>query len=277
MDPLEITYDSIDTIPENFRSLYEEKDGKAVLTGINGIKTQADINNVQEALRKERADHAAVRDALKGWKGLGEDPTQVQSKLDRISELEAAAEGKIDENKLQQMVEARIGQKTAPLERQLRETTSTLETLQQENNTLKQSIESRDRNDSVRSVATEMKVVSSAIADVEMVAAAYLERDPTTGEFIVKADAKGVTPGADVKTFMKEMQRLRPHWWPQSQGGGAGGGGGGLDNSDNPWSAKGWNLTKQGAIVKEHGMSRAEEMAKAVGSRIGATRPPQTK
>lgn len=277
MDPIEITYDSIDKVPEPFRPLFEEKDGKAVLTRVNGMKTTQDVFNVQEALRKEREDHAKVRDALKGWKGLGDDPNEIQSKIDRIAELEAAAGGKLDETKLQQLVEARLGQKTAPLERQLRETTSTLETLQNENSTLKQAIERRDMTDSVRAVATEMKVISTAIADVEMVAAAYLERDPTSGEFIVKADAKGVTPGADVKTFMKEMQRLRPHWWPQSQGGGAGGGGGGMQGADNPWSAAGWNLTKQGQIVKEHGMAHAQELAKAVGSTVGSTRPPKSK
>lgn len=277
MDPLEITYDSIDLVPEAFRSLYQEKDGKAVLTGISGIKTQADINNVQEALRKERADHAAVRDALKGWKGLGEDPTEIQSRLDRIAELEAAAEGKIDDNKIQQIVESRIGQKTAPLERKLQEYTNNFESLKQENETLKRAMETRDMTEAVRAVATEMKVVSTAIPDIEMIAASYLERDPTSGEFIVKGDAKGVTPGSDIRTFMKEMQKVRPHWWPQSQGGGAGGGGGAFGGDDNPWSAKGWNLTKQGEYVREHGMAKAQEAAKAAGVKIGERRPAATK
>ena len=44
---------------------------------------------------------------------------------------------------------------------------------------------------------------------------------------------------------------------------------------DNPWSLKGWNLTKQGAYVKEHGMAKAELAAKAANSRVGATRPTQ--
>jgi hypothetical protein len=275
MDPLELNYDSLDQVPEAFRPLYSEQDGKAVLTGINGMKTPQDVLNVQEALRKERADHAAAKEALKPWKSLGDDPTEIQSKLDRIAELEAAAGGKLDESKITEMVEARLGQKTAPLERQLRETTSTLEQLQQENGQLKNTLVTRDRNDAVRAVATEMKVLSTAIPDVEMVAGAYLERDETSGEFIVKADAKGVTPGADVKQFMKEMQKLRPHWWPQSQGGGAGGGRNFGDSEDNPWSAKGWSLTKQGQYVKEHGMAEAQKAAQAAGSKIGATRPPQ--
>ena len=273
MDPLEITYDTVDAVPEAFRALYTEKDGKAVLTGINGMKTQQDIANVQEALRKERADHATAKEALKPWKSLGDDPAEILSRLDRVTELEAAAGGKLDEAGIQKLVEARLAQKTAPLERQLKETSTTLETLQSENDQLKNTLVSRDRNDAIRSVATEMKVLPTAISDVEMVAGMYLERDDVTGSFIVKADAKGVTPGADIKQFLKEMQTSRPHWWPQSQGGGAGGGRGMGDSEDNPWSAKGWNMTKQGAYVREHGMAKAQEAAKSAGSSVGATRP----
>jgi hypothetical protein len=273
MDPLELTYDSIDAVPEAFRSLYSEKDGKAVLTGINGVKTPQDVLNVQEALRKERADHAATREALKSWKSLGQDPAELQAKLDRISELEAAAGGKLDETAIQRLVEARLGQKTAPLERQLKESATRLAELENENTALKRSILTRDMNDAVRSVATEMKVLPTAIPDVELVASMFLERDESTGQFIVKADAKGVTPGSDIKGFLKEMQKQRPHWWPNSQGGGAGGGKSFGDSEENPWSAKGWSLTRQGQYVREHGIAKAQEAAKVAGSFIGATKP----
>lgn len=43
--------------------------------------------------------------------------------------------------------------------------------------------------------------------------------------------------------------------------------------SDNPWSAKHWNLTKQGQYIVQHGEAKAEQMAKAAGSFIGATAP----
>lgn len=272
MDPLEITYDTMDDVPEAFRPLYSENDGKAVLTGVNGMKTPQDVANVQEALRKERTDHAAAKEALKPWKQLGDDPTEIAAKLDRIAELEAAAGGKLDDTKINEMVEARLGQKVGPLERQLKDLDMNLQTVTQERDALRNQIETRDMNDAVRSVATEMKVLGTAIPDVEMVAAQYLERDETTGEFVVKADAKGVTPGVDVKQFMKEMQKLRPHWWPPSEGGGAGGGGG-VGGGTNPWSAKDWNLTEQGKYVREHGMAAAEKLAKAAGTKIGGSRP----
>jgi hypothetical protein len=272
MDPLEIAYDSMDAVPEAFRPLYAEKDGKAVLSNINGIKTEQDVLNVQEALRKERENHNAAREALKPWKGLGDDPAKIQEQLDRIAELEAAAGGKLDDDAINKIVEGRLTSKTAPLQRQLDTVTEELNTVRTERDQLAQSIETRDMNDAVRAVATEMKVLGTAIPDVEMVAANYLQRDGTTGEFVVKSDAKGVTPGGDLKMFMKEMQKLRPHWWPASEGGGGAGAGPG-GGAANPWTKEGWSLTAQGQYIREHGMAAAEQAAKAAKSRIGATSP----
>lgn len=45
------------------------------------------------------------------------------------------------------------------------------------------------------------------------------------------------------------------------------------DHSKNPWSRAGWNVTKQGAIVKSLGVEKASQMARAVQSHIGAVRP----
>lgn len=276
MDTLELSYDTIDLVPEAFRSLFSDASGKAVLTGINGLKTVADVTNVQEALRKERSDHAAVKESLKPWLALGKKPDEVLSQLDRISELEAAAGGKIDETKIQSMVESRLVQKTAPLERQVRELTTELATTKQERDDLKSGLQRRDMGDVIRGVATEMKVVPTAMADIERAAQDFLERDEN-GQFIVKAGQSGLTAGLDVKGFMKEMQKQRPHWWPVSAGGGAGGGGGGFGGEANPWASASWNLTAQGNIVKEKGMAVAEAMAKSVGSKVGATKAPVKK
>lgn len=276
MDPLEIQYDSLTAVPEAFRSLYEERDGKAVLAKVNGLKTQADINNLQEALRKERNDHAAAKAALNPWNSFGKKPEELQAQLDRIAELEAAAAGKVDDKKLNELVEARLGQKVGPIERQLREATSTLETITRERDTFRDQLFRRDMTDVVRTIATEMKVVPSAMADVELFAQFALERQED-GTFITKSGIPGVTPGVDAKTLLREMQKQRPHWWPASAGGGAGGGTGGINGDKNPWSAQHWNLTEQGKIVKEHGMTKAQELAKLAGSFVGATKPAQKK
>jgi hypothetical protein len=43
--------------------------------------------------------------------------------------------------------------------------------------------------------------------------------------------------------------------------------------SPNPWSRQHWNITAQGNLVRAIGIEKAAQIAKAAGSRIGATKP----
>lgn len=269
MDPIELTYDSMDKVPEAFRPLYTEQDGKAVLSGINGLKTQKDVDVVKEALRKERADHEAVRTAFKPWANLKAD--EVLPKLNRIAELEEAAKGKIDESQIEKIVAGRLTLKTGPLEQALNEKDATVKTLTEQVTQLRTAIADRDRNEQVRSVSTKMKVLPTAVDDVMLAAQVMMTYDET-GKLVTK-DGLPIPAGLDVEGFMKSMFKLRPHWWPESEGGGSRGGQGGGGLGKNPWSKDNWSLTEQGRILREEGQSTAERYAKAAGSYIGATAP----
>jgi hypothetical protein len=273
MEPIELIYDTMDAVPAAVKDLYTEQDGKAVLTGVNGMKTQGDIDRIQDGLRKEREDHAKTKADLKPFKGM--DATEVQATLDRVAELEATNGGKLDDEAINKIVEARLKQKTAPLQRQIDDLTTTNGELLASNDKLTGTISTGSRNEAVRKIATEMKVHASAIPDIELVAANFLEKDEHTGAWIVKADAKGVTPGTDIKQFMKEMQKTRGHWWPTSAGGGAGGGLEGGNGAVNPFSGDGWNITQQGQLLRTD-RPLAESLAKAAGTSIGGDRPPAT-
>lgn len=276
--PIELVYENKDAVPEAFRAdpVFNEiftvgEDGKVTLTGVTGMKTEADVATVREALRKEREDHGTTKTKLKPWGEL--DPTETLAQLDRIKELEAAAGGKLDDEAINKIVEGRLGQATGPLNRQIEELTEKNTTLETENGTLKDSITSRDRNEAVRAVATEAKVHQTAMPDIEMTASTMLEQDES-GKWITKEGLNGVTPGLDIKGFLREMQKLRPHWWPESVGGGAGGAGGGLGFSGpNPWSKDNWNMTEQGKVLTEQGREVADKMAKAAGTTVGGQRP----
>ena len=125
----------------------------------------------------------------------------------------------------------------------------------------------------IRDEAIKLKLIPTAVDDAIMAGLDVL--DVADDGAIVTKDKPGVTPGIGAGDWLKDMQDKRPHWWPQSQGGGAGQGGrsGGVPNrADNPWSEEGWNMTKQGQLVKAN-EAKAAETAKAVGSFIGATHP----
>lgn len=271
MTGLNIEYDTIDSVPEAFRTLFSEQNGKAVLTGVSGMKTQRDVDSVSEALRKERADHAQAREALKPWSGYKHD--EVIAKLDKFPELEAlaAAAGNIDD-KVKAVIEPRIAQATAPLQRELTTMKTEVDTWRTRATTAETNLTSYRRNDGVRAAATELAVVNTAITDIELVASVYFEQTDD-GKFVTKSGIDGVTPGLGFKEWLRDMQKSRPHWWPASQGGGGNGGNGNGPGGSNPWSKDGWNMTEQGKIVNTQGMTVAEQMARSAGTKVGGLRP----
>ena len=265
---LKAILDTIDDLPEEIRKEYVEKNGKFELQ-VDGMKTQADVERLQGALTKERNEHKIVRERL-GMLGdrKVEDVLQI---LDRVPELEAAAAGKLDETKLNELVEGRIKTKLAPVEREkgqlaqrVQELTGIVEQYQTKDKV-------RSIHDAVREAVSKAQGFQpSAVEDALL----YAERMLEIGEDgrVITRDGVGVTPGVDAIVWLTEMQAKKTHWWGPSQGGGAGGnrtgGAGGL----NPWSAEGWNMTEQGRILREN-RSRAEQLAKSAGTAIGGPRP----
>ena len=273
--PLSAVHDTIDDIPENFRELYTEKNGKFELTGIAGVKSQADVDRLQTALQKEREDHKTAKGKFEIWGDL--DHEEVMSKLDRIPELEAAAADKLDEAGIEEIVtrrtEGTIKSQMAPLERQIanlskeRDEAVGLVSQFQEKET------KRAIHDNVRAELTKAKVIPEAQEDALMLAERIFEVQEDGA--IVTKDNVGVTPGITADAWLVDIQEKRPHWWGTSSGGGAAGGRNqsGMGFANNPWSPDHWNLTKQGQIIKEHGSEKAAQMAQAAGSKVGATRP----
>lgn len=272
--PLKLSYDSLDSVDEAFHSLYTEKDGKFVLTGVEGMKTQADIDRVLEAKRKEAADHAATKEKLALYGDL--DPEQITKDLAELEEarikLQAGGgkDGKLSDEDLEKLAEARVKTATAPLQRQLEKLAKERDTFAQENTTFKEKERTRAIGDAVRKAATESKVIGTALDDVIMLAERVFEVG-ASGEVLVK-DNVGFTPGIAPDIWLNDMQEKRPHWWPASSGGGAGGGNGGGTFSKNPFSAEHWSMTEQGRILRED-KGKAERMAAAAGTTIGGMKP----
>ena len=265
---LKAILDSLEGVETHFHSLYTERNGKYELTGIEGVKTQADIDRLQTALTKERNDHKTLKDRFATFGDRK--PEDIIAALDRIPELEAAAKGNLDEAKLNEIVEGRIKSRLAPVERQ----TQTLQQQLSEANASLEMLRAKDSlrivTDAVRGAASKLKVVDSAVEDVTLLAERLFTIDETGA--VVTKDNVGVTPGIAADVWLTDMQAKRPHWWGPSQGGGAGGNRGGGSGVTNPWSKDSWNLTEQGRIYKENS-GKAEQLAKAAGTTIGGPKP----
>lgn len=269
MDPIELEYEKEEDVPEAVRDLYTETDGRFVLTGVRGLKTEKDVNNVQEALRKEREERKKLADQFKPFKDM--DPEEVRSKLDRVAELEAAAGGKLDEDAINKIVEGRLASHTAPLQRKIDELTEAATTAVQERDQALGTITDMKMTSAIRAAAAEAKVVSTAIPDIEVIAKSAFEM--TDDGKLVTKEGSGVMAGLGLDAYFKEMQKSRPHWWPASEGGGAAGGGSrGPGGGQNPFSAEHWDLTKQGQMVRQN-REQAEQLAKLAGTSIGGPKP----
>jgi len=267
-------YEKVDDIPEPFRPLYEERGGKHMLTRITGITTQADLTRVNRALEAEKTEKARYKSQWDGFFG-DKKPDDVKAQLDRIPELETIAAAKnINDDKLNELADNRARSKIAPLERD----NQTLKSQLAERDDIIQRFmaqeETRTIHDSIRSVASKASVIDTAMEDVLMLAERCFELNDQ--DEVVTKDLPGQTPGLRPDVWLTEMKAKRPHWWPASKGGGAGGGFGGQGGGDNPWSHSGWNLTKQGQIVRESG-EKANQLATQAGTKVGGQRPPAPK
>lgn len=272
---LKLSYNSQEDIPNGYEALYTEKDGKWVLTGIEGMKTQEDITRLSESLRKEREDHKKVKDILAKLGGPDLDADALVEKLDEYEELKLRVEsgegGKIDDKKVEELVEQRVQRRLAPVERE-RDRLKTRNTeLENENGTLKGTITRGTVESELRRHATEGKVVTSALDDILDIGANIFEV-AEDGAVVTKQGLRNVPAGVTPDVWLSDMKEKRPHWWPASQGGGAGGSGGGNGTGVNPWTKDNWSIEAQAQLVRTD-PGKADRLAKAAGVYVGAMSP----
>ena len=271
---LKLKYDKKEEIPSGKEDLYTEKEGAwhLQLSEIEGVKTDEDVAKVQKALDSERDARKKAEANLKPWETFGDKkPDEIQADLDRIPELEAASQGKLDKDKLEELAEKKAEAKVAPVQRKLDEANEELGKVTKDRDYHKGQLESKLLGDAVRAEAIKMEVVQSAIPDIEIIAKDFFEKD-ASGNYVVKADAVGATPGLSIADWMKDQQKVRPHMWAKSEGGGASGANGDGAGGVNPWKKEHWNQTTQMEIYNKD-PAEAERLATAAKVTIGATGP----
>ncbi len=275
---LNLSYDTKDEVPAAHLELFTEQDGKWNLTGITGMKTQADIDRQQVSLTKERDEHKVTKGKLKAWVDSGittEQHAKDQTELVELrAKVEAGAGAEFDQKKFDEAVDklavAKAATATAPLQASLDAMTTERDAFGVDNTKFKTNETNRTISDAVRSASAEIKVIPTAVEDVLLLSTTIFEVKDDGA--VLTRDGVGVTPGIAPAIWLAEMQEKRPHWWPIAQGGGAGGSGSGAGFADNPWTNENWNMTKQGAAVRAD-RAKADRMAVAAGTTVGGIRP----
>lgn len=271
---LKAKYKTREEIPVGYEDLYEERGGEWLLVGIEGVRTDADIQRLQTSLTAERAAHTETKTKLKTFEQAlgGQSAEEVVAKLDRIAELESAAGGKVDEAKLNELAEGRVKSRLAPVERERDQLKEKLADAEKKIAEFIGREKTRSLHDAVRAKVGQM-LEPTAVEDALFLAERHFEVDDS-GTILTK-EGVGVTPGVGPDVWVTEMQKNRPHWFKQTTGGGLVGGRNSKGVPSNPWTAENWNMTQQAQIVKDD-PAKAEQLAKAAGTTIGGRRPVAT-
>lgn len=269
---LKAVLDSLDDLDEPFHQLYTKKDDKYLLTGVEGVKTQADIDRVNRALAQEKEAHKKTKEKFSPFSDYLEDAEATIEKITGYDDAVARADGKGKNDAALTAENTQLKKDLAAKERALAKLQGDFEGIVKVNTELTASQRRRVIGDAVRSAATKSKMLDTAVEDAMLMAERVFEvledGDVRTKEGV------GCTPGNNAEEWLAEIQSKRPHWWPASQGGGAkgSGGGGGAGWGKNPWSNEDWNMTEQGRILTAD-PAKAERMAKAAGTEIGGRKP----
>lgn len=270
---LKVAVEKLDDVPEGMREHYTEVDGKFVL-GVEGAEALPAMKGLRDENAKRRiSEKKATTDLAVYTTAFGvRKPDEILAILDRVPELEAAAAGKIDETKINGMVETRLGAKLGPVQRDLAAAKTALAERDQVIAGYQTKERTRAVHDSVRDAISKSKGFQPSATEDALILAERMFEVNDEGKVVTK-DGVGVTPGVDATVWLTDLQAKRAHWWGQTSGGGAGGsGGGGGGGGVNPWKGDSWNMTEQGKIYKDN-PTRATQMAAAAGTTIGGPRP----
>lgn len=270
------TYESLTAVPAEHAALYIEKDGKAVLK-LDGLKTETDFTNYQTALKARLADAAGDLKAVKNAGMTREEITSaITEAVKTLAPGNGDGRGKGDEKGDDTALALRVHD----LERELASTAEKLTVAETAGAASKKTATETQIRNALSVAATKAGVRPAAVDQVVSLIVENFEQS-ADGNTVTKLEGvtvAGVTPNTAPDGFMAAIKRSSDwaHFWPDSKGSGAGGGsgsgGGGGAGADNPFSADGWNLTKQGTLLQAD-RPEAERQAKLAGTSIGGPRP----
>lgn len=269
MVKLKTKYESQDDIPEAFRELYEEKDGKFILVGVEGANDGDGHARLakQRDVERNRANAAELK--LKRFEALADrDPADLLKAIEDVDDLrqqlDAASTGKDGkgEDAIRFRIETAVNREKAKLQRELDKALKAIEEQKALTSTLDGRIRASTIQGALTKIAVDLKVKPEAVGDVLLHQSLFeLDED---GKGVRTRDGVGVTPGIDPATWLADRKTDKPHWWPESVGGGAIGGRGGSGPPENPFAKGSFNLTKAGRLMQTD-MAKATAYAKAAG------------
>jgi len=256
--------DSLDPVPEEFRGLYTEKEGKFVLHGKLAAKLNAGTG-AHNALRTERDTVKTLKTQLAAFKAIGETPEAI---TDKMHQLEEDATKSPDKAAIEATISKRYETKEATLNNRIKDLESSLANRTRES----------DQDFLSREIADAISASNAIPAALRPVLREHVrvERDDN-GErrlVITGDDGSEVLTGrgepiTSVKVFAEYLKGKEDFGFAFKASGNSGAGtapngGKGTPSGVNPFDEKTLNLADAQELISSN-PNRARELAKAAG------------
>lgn len=253
---LKAVYLTKEAIPAQYVDLYTEKNGQWELTGIEGIRTEADIERITDAYGKRIKDAAK---SVKSGEGLTSDQIAeiVRDEIKKAAGDGGGNNGGGDNN----------NGGGSDLERQLAAATDEAQTWKGKAEAAEAAALDSNLTAQLTAAVTAAGVrpeavdhfVTSHKSDFEL-------RDGKLARKFVESDPKTATQSVDDYLTSRKTDKSTAYFWPGNEGGGSGGSGGlgGAHKGPNPFDPKTANMTEQNRIYSEN-----PELAKRLADQAG--------
>lgn len=260
-------------IPAGLETFYTEKDGKFILQ-VDGMKSTADFDNYAEALKKRFTDAAADFSKNKGADISRDDvAAMIKEGFEKFA-APAPAPGAKPNGEGDPPAGGDVAARLHDLERNAASSKETITKLTEERDAALGASRSTTIKNALNSAAQKAGATPEGIGNLVTLIEPNFEVSQD-GSVVTKIDVKGLSPNTAPDDFFSAAAREKQYrmFWPASKGAGAdndlGGAGGGDLGADNPWTIKGWNMTKQGNIFRKD-KAEAERLATVAGVKLGA-------
>lgn len=241
---IQLQYEKSDDIPEmSVKELFAEKDGKMVFTGVEGLKTQSDIDKLNEALRKERNDHSLLKESMKKFDGV--DLEEVRALKNKVISLEELTKNSSQsEESISAIVEKRLAIERA----------DDLKKLEEANNRIGE-LESfkfgRELGEQIKSNLSD-RIASEHQSTVSYILKNNSERQ-ADGTYLLKDCSEfGLTSGMTLEQAVSKLSETNPVFAPKNTAGHGKGATGTTGAIKDPFSKENFSMTEQHKLYKEN-------------------------
>jgi len=255
---LKAEYANKDEVPAAHAELYSERGGKWVLSGIEGVKTQADVDALATVVRKEREARAEMERKAKRFEALGErDPEELLKALDELEQLRDHAGGKDKEDDA--ALQRRLAREINPLKRDLEREKAARQKAEADLASVAAQLKRNTVERALQEAALAAKVRPEAIADI------LRHQD----EFEIDGGKVRTRNGLEPDVWLSDLKSTRPHYWPGSVGGGASGASGAGAAGGGGFAKDRLNLTEMARMMAKD-PAKADQLAQQAGFKNAA-------